>query len=860
MAIAENVTQSTAWESDRLRRWLRRTFIAVALIFTTALALTLAFHRETAIWQGQKRAETLAFILADHLTRTIAAVDTTVGQLALVGSRMSGDIVADPGWPAILDAARKSSADIASLSIVDQTGTIRYSTFPSLVGVSRADTKLFRELSSKPDAGLVVDTPLRGSFTGQIVIPLGRRLIDKDGRFVGTVVATFQPERLREFYRTIAADRGGMIWLFGDDLRALIVETSAGKAARDNDGSVFGPHVGPPARAGAFVAPLAASGPRYVNAFQRVDTPPLVIAASIPESTMLSAFWIDAGVSAFAVICFVAILILAWKLIDREMRRRAEAEAQIVSQSAQLAQALDEREQTNVALLNSQAQFQSIMDHSPMQVALRDMSGRYIFVNRAYVEFAGQPESSIIGKTFHELRPKDHADKAAQQDRDVILNRKAMQWEMTLQKPRGLRTILLVKFPVFNKSGAMVALGAIAADITEQKLAEVQLSQAQRIDALGQLTGGIAHDFNNLLTSILLNADVLSSLVDGKLQPLAESVRQAAERGADLTRRLLAFGRRQMLEPRPTNVTELLTGMTALMRRTLGEHVEIRLAHDGSTWSATVDPGQLENAVVNLAVNARDAMPNGGKLTIEIANAEIDEEQTPENPDIAAGQYVTISVTDEGSGMPPEIMARAFEPFFTTKDVGKGTGLGLSMVYGFVKQSGGHVTIDSKVGRGTVVTLYLPRSTAAEALAQPPTPIVRELPSGTETILFVEDDAMVRQHTGRQLVSLGYDVVTAENAAEALAHVEKGCVPDLLFTDVVMPGGTNGRQLALKLRERWPDLRVLYTSGYAHGRLTIDGESVPTKYVLGKPYRRSDLAAKLREVLDEVPPRMARGA
>jgi PAS domain S-box-containing protein len=859
MAIAENVTQSTAWESDRLRRWLRGTFIAVALIFTTALALTLAFHRETAIWQGQKRAETLAFILGDHLARTIAAVDTAVGQLALVGSRMGGDIVADPGWPAILDAARKSSADIASLSIVDQTGTIRHSTFPTLVGVSRADTKLFRELSTKPEAGLVVDTPLRGSFTGQIVIPLGRRLIDKDGRFVGTVVATFQPERLREFYRTIAADRGGMIWLLGEDLRTLIVETSAGTAAHDYDGSVFGPHVGPRARAGAFVAPLTASGPRYVNAFQRVDAPPLVIAASIPESTMLSAFWIDAGVSAFAVICFVALLIFAWKMIDREMRRRAEAEAQIVSQSAQLAQALHEREQTDAALLNSQAQFQSIMDHSPMQVALRDMSGRFIFVNRAYVEFAGQPEDSIIGKTFHEVRPKDHADKAAEQDRDVILNRKAMQWEMTLQKPHGLRTILLVKFPVFNKSGDMVALGAIVADITEQKLAEVQLSQAQRIDALGQLTGGIAHDFNNLLTSILLNADVLSSLVDGKLQPLAESVRQAAERGADLTRRLLAFGRRQMLEPRPTNVTELLTGMTALMRRTLGEHVEIRLAQEGSTWSATVDPNQLENAVVNLAVNARDAMPNGGKLTIEIANAEIDAERTAD-AEIAPGQYVTVSVTDEGSGMPPEIVARAFEPFFTTKDVGKGTGLGLSMVYGFVKQSGGHVTIDSKVGRGTVVTLYLPRSMAVEAQAQPAAPIVRELPSGTETILFVEDDAMVRQHTGRQIVSLGYDVVTAENAAEALAHVEKGCVPDLLFTDVVMPGGTNGRQLALKLRERWPDLRVLYTSGYAHGRLTIDGESVPTKYVLGKPYRRSDLAAKLREVLDEVPPRMARGA
>jgi len=859
MSIADTATSSPG-QSDPLRRWLRRTFVAVAFVFAATLTLALALHRESEISDGTKRAETLALILGDHLSRTIAAVDTTVSQLALFGSRMSGDILADESWVAILNAARTSSADIASLSVLDDAGTIRYSTFPSLVGVSRANTKLFDALSARADAGLVVDTPLRGSFTGQIVIPLGRRLIAKDGSFVGAVVATFQPERLREFYRTIAVDRGGMIWLLGDDLRALIVEPSSKIDGHGAESSIFGAHIGADKRSGSFIAPLTANGPRYVNAFQRIDNPPLLIATSIPESSILFEFWRDAELVALSIACFVALLIFAWRIIEREIQRRAEAEAKIHAQSTQLAEALREREQTHLALLNSQAQFQSIMDHSPMQVALRDMSGRFIFVNRAYVEFAGQPEESIIGRTFHELRPQEHADKAAAQDRDVILNRKAMQWEMTLQKPRGARTILLVKFPVFNGSSEMVGLGAIVADITEQKLAEVQLSQTQRIDALGQLTGGIAHDFNNLLTSILLNADVLSSLLDDKMRPLADSVRQAAERGADLTRRLLAFGRRQMLEPRPTNVTELLAGMTALMHRTLGDHIEIRLAHANSIWSATVDPSQLENAVLNLAVNARDAMPNGGLLTIEAANAEISVEDAAEHAEIEPGQYVVVCVADKGSGMPPEVTARAFEPFFTTKDVGKGTGLGLSMVYGFVKQSGGHVTIDSEVGRGTVVKLYLPRAAAAEEPAETAPPIVRDLPRGNETILFVEDDAMVRQHTGRQIVSLGYSVVTAENAAEALAHVDKGCVPDLLFTDVVMPGGTNGRQLALKLRERWPNLRVLYTSGYAHGRLTIDGESVPTKYVLGKPYRRSDLAAKIREVLDETPQRIARGA
>ena len=238
------------------------------------------------------------------------------------------------------------------------------------------------------------------------------------------------------------------------------------------------------------------------------------------------------------------------------------------------------------------------------------------------------------------------------------------------------------------------------------------------------------------------------------------------------------------------------------MRRTLGEHIEIEFRNAADLWFATVDPSQLENAVLNLALNARDAMPNGGRLTIETANAEFDADEA--SPEIKPGQYVMIAVGDTGVGMPPDALARAFEPFFTTKDVGKGTGLGLSMVYGFVKQSGGHARIQSEVGNGTVVRLYVPRAIVAEVAPSAAPGTEAELPKGKETILFVEDDPMVRQYTGQQIVGLGYEVITAENAVEALALVENGAAPDLLFTDVVMPGGMNGRQLALKLRERWP--------------------------------------------------------
>ena len=283
--------------------------------------------------------------------------------------------------------------------------------------------------------------------------------------------------------------------------------------------------------------------------------------------------------------------------------------------------------------------------------------------------------------------------------------------------------MLFTKFPLLDAEGRVEAVGTIGTDVTDLKQAEAQLAHAQKMEAIGQLTGGVAHDFNNLLTAILLNSDVLADrMTDDRLRPLAEATRTAAERGADLTKRLLAFGRRQTLEPRPTDVNVLVSGMEQLMRRTLGEHIAIEIRATKDLWPAKVDPGQLESAVVNLAVNARDAMPQGGRISIETANVELDGSFAAMNADVKPGEYVMVAVSDTGTGMPPEVVARAFEPFFTTKDVGKGTGLGLSMVYGFANQSGGHARIYSEPGMGTVVRLYLPRSDVpAETTAARPT-------------------------------------------------------------------------------------------------------------------------------------------
>jgi len=357
-------------------------------------------------------------------------------------------------------------------------------------------------------------------------------------------------------------------------------------------------------------------------------------------------------------------------------------------------------------------------------------------------------------------------------------------------------------------------LGSLT-DITDQKLLEERLSQAQKMETVGQLTGGIAHDFNNLLTIILGNTEILSEDLGElpHLQRLAKMCLDAADRGAELTSRLLAFSRRQALEPKVLDVAQLVQGMDGLLRRTLPESVEIEIVRAGGLWKIEADASQLELALLNLAVNARDAMPDGGNLTIEMANAMLDDEYVALEPDVRAGQYVVIVVTDTGTGIPPEVIDRVFEPFFTTKEVGKGSGLGLSMVYGFVKQSGGHIRVYSELGEGTAIKMYFPRSRIKQEVIVT-LPAGRKLIGGTETILVVEDDDAVRQHVTAQLQGLGYQVLEAATGAEAMDVLDQSPAVDLLFTDVVMPGGMGGRDLADAARKLRPSLKVLFTSGY----------------------------------------------
>ncbi|MDQ2894006.1 MAG: PAS domain S-box protein, partial [Pseudomonadota bacterium] len=387
----------------------------------------------------------------------------------------------------------------------------------------------------------------------------------------------------------------------------------------------------------------------------------------------------------------------------------------------------------------------------------------------------------------------------------------------------------------------------------ELEQAQEALRQAQKMEAVGQLTGGIAHDFNNMLAVVIGSLDLLSRRVgvaDPRTKRYVDAATDGAQRAALLTQRLLAFSRRQPLRPEPIDVNKLVTGMSELIRRSLGSDVRLETVLVAGGWRVHADPNQLENVLLNLAVNARDAMPDGGRLTVETQNAHIDARYAAANLGVPAGQYVLIAVTDTGSGMPAEVIAKAFDPFFTTKEVGKGTGLGLSQVYGFVKQSGGHVKIYSEAGQGTTVKVYLPRLIGAEHDVAD-SEVSSDIPLGEsqEVILVVEDEPAVRQFSVDALTELGYRVIEADGAAAALRLLDAHSEITLLFTDVVMPD-INGRKLADEALQRRPDLKVLFTTGYTRNAVVHNGVLDAGVELIGKPFTVEELAAKVRDVLD----------
>ncbi|MCP5065050.1 MAG: PAS domain S-box protein [bacterium] len=515
---------------------------------------------------------------------------------------------------------------------------------------------------------------------------------------------------------------------------------------------------------------------------------------------------------------------------------------------------ITKRKEAEHGLRESETRFRAFVESSPNPISMKDREGRYSLINQNFAKLAGLPPEKILGKTSYGVLAEPHAASDVQHDRQVIEKRSSALREESIETVDGMRTLLVNKFPVFDETEDVAAVGTIYTDITERMQTEEQLRQSQRMEAVGQLTGGIAHDFNNVLAVILGDLEVIQEDL-GRSNPLhaiLESTIEATMRGAELTHRLLAFARKQTLDVMSVDLSSLVQGMNSMLRRSLGGTIDIEVASDADLWLCAADPAQMEHAVLNLAINARDAMPDGGKLKIEASNVHLTAEDAASHGDLVPGRYVMLAVSDTGTGMPPEVRRQIFEPYFTTKGPGKGTGLGLSMVFGFVNQSKGHISVDSEEGHGTTFKLYLPKSD--ESMTDISTSNATESPLAAqpgETVLVVEDDKDVGASVTRMLTLLGYTVLEAVDGKEALRILANTSRVDLLLTDVILPGEMRGRILREAALEEKSDLKVLFMSGYADDAIARHGQLDPGVEFLPKPFTKGDLARSVRKVLDD---------
>jgi PAS domain S-box-containing protein len=548
---------------------------------------------------------------------------------------------------------------------------------------------------------------------------------------------------------------------------------------------------------------------------------------------------------------------------QREIEFRRKAEQQLQESNQTLEQRAEQRAlqlaASQTKLEDTERRFRLLVESvTDYAIYMLDSQGQVVNWNAGAERIKGYAREEIIGDHFSRFYTEvERANGIPAKALEIAATSGKYEAEGWRVRKDGTNFWAgVVINAIRSPKGELLGFAKITRDLTERRAADERARQAQKMEGIGQLTGGVAHDFNNLLTIIIGNLETLQRNLDAdplpveRLKRSASNAMRGSRRAESLTQRLLAFSRQTPLAPKPLDIGRLVGGLSDLLRRTLGEQVTVETVLGGGLWRANVDPNQLEVAIINLAVNARDAMPSGGKLTLETANVYLDESYAAGQVEVVPGQYVMVAVTDSGSGMTPDVLAKAFDPFFTTKDVGHGTGLGLSQVYGFAKQSGGHVKIYSEIGEGTTVKLYFPRVHAAVSQDGIESVEVAVRGSANETILVVEDDADVRSYSCDTLRELGYSILEAENGEAGLKLLDAHPHIKLLFTDVGLPGGMNGRQLADEARLRMPHLRVLFTTGYARNAIVHDGRLDPGVELITKPYAQAALSTKLRDMLE----------
>jgi signal transduction histidine kinase/ActR/RegA family two-component response regulator/HAMP domain-containing protein len=742
-------------------------------------------------------------------------------------------------------AAPKDAIVVSTIDLNQEQGAIELPRIPTI----RVSTVIYSP-TGQPFGILVINIDLRSAFTS----------IDNAAEPDATVYVVNEqgdylahPDADYEFGFVF-----GKRHRIQDDFPSLANAIATGQQQPDLLANRYGQQFGI-----AFASARLAGGPR-ISVIEA--TPEEKIGARATEAVRDSSL---VGGS-IAVLCAVVIAFLLAQTLTRPLTQMTEAVKGFAfdtpltlplhasGEIGVLAQAFEsmarEVGEKNAALMRNVQIFESTMASMGEAVLLTDARGEVIYENAAARAILKPPrdfERPPWQEAFEAYLPDGITPLPA----DEWPSRRSLRGEIVDEYELMFRVLGADKLihvmgsarPIRDAAGNQTGAVIVFRDVTEAKELERQLRQSQKLDAIGQLTGGIAHDFNNTLTVITGTIEILAEGVADRpdLYAIAKLIDQAADRGADLTKHLLAFARKQPLQPHNIDVNAMVIDAANLLRPTLGEHIEIeaKLADDADF--AHIDSSQLSTALLNLAVNARDAMPSGGKLTLETCNVTLDEAYAHANAEVRPGPYVMVAVSDTGVGIPAKLIDKVFEPFFTTKEIGKGTGLGLSMVYGFVKQSNGHIKVYSEEGHGTTIKLYLPRGTAKLDLVLTPVPLA----GGHETIFVVEDDDMVREFLVTQLHSLGYKTVTAASGVAALAKVDNGVAFDLLFTDVIMPGGINGRQLADEVAKRQPGMKVLYTSGYTENAIIHHGRLDAGVLLLAKPYRKADLARMLRLAL-----------
>jgi len=743
---------------------------------------------------------------------------------------------------------------VSGAFIADAGGVVRVLTLrdPALANIYPPSPAQVRDQFFFQAARDGVPMILRGPFveplTGRIFLRLARRLGNSDGTFRGVAVLTISPRSLEEFWKSIISP-GNAVSLAAEDGTILVRFPEIDLHNQDSNPRYSAKLISRlrTSDAGMVDTVSVIDGIARISAYRKLRDYPVHVVYGVDKRNVLGDWYATtAAFGALAAAAAGALLLTALAVI-----RRARGEAE----------ALERAERSAVAIRREQQFSELLTESSADGIVGIDREFRCSVWNRAMEGLSNVPRESVLGRNIFELTP------------DLLGTPAEAAWRAALEGSRSSLHGRSFKFgksdrngrydvdfaPLYSPDRSVVGALAFVRDITERYRMEEQLRQSQKMEAVGQLTGGIAHDFNNLLTIVLGNLDRLTARlnarnggpIDAEAQQLAGAACRAAERGALLTRRLLAFSRRQPLEPVPLDPNKLVAGMSEMLRRTLGEGIAVETILAGGVWRMLADPNQLENAILNLAVNARDAMPRGGKLTIETANAFLDDEYARQHEDVAAGQHVMIAVSDTGAGMTKEVADKAFEPFFTTKEVGQGTGLGLSQVYGFVRQSGGHVKIYTEPGEGTTVKIYLPRLISEETVRETPAAIEPPAPPARgELILVVEDDADVRAFSTEALAEFGYRVISAPDGETALRLVQTEPEISLVFTDIGLPGGFNGRQVADAALRMRPSLKVLFTTGYARNAIVHQGRLDPGVELLAKPFSRAVLGSKIRQMLN----------